>query len=130
VIQLLQAGWPSALLACVGHGPSAASDVGTQPFKGIGFVKCAELIDWSQTDTDLTPVRSWFYGYWTGLNLKLVSDDDLMRDLNSELVKPEALMARMIGECYSQREELLVNVGQNFFELLSELQDSEVETNQ
>ena len=96
------------------------------PFRGIGFAKCSDFVQWQDDGIDLTGVWSWLYGYWTGLNLEYSADadaDTVQKDLFHFSASPDAILEQIGEICRSDQEEFIVNAGADIFARLPEFSE-------
>tara|TARA_B110000503_G_scaffold111782_1_gene167439 strand:- start:70 stop:375 length:306 start_codon:yes stop_codon:yes gene_type:complete len=82
------------------------------PVLGIGTIRCEAFIAYANSDEveikdDLElNVFSWSAGFFSGLNL--FATESLVKDLSDSSIEKDALIARLLGRCYENRDATLV----------------------
>ena len=80
----------------------ANAQTGATPFRGLGFVTCAELSAWDKQSLDIGYMIQWIYGYWSAENRSLSLAGSPMRNIMHSTLDPLPLTAQLLAICSNE----------------------------
>jgi len=96
----------SALTLCIDSAVAQDSfDIEPGAVTGVGFLECSILIDWHERGIDTQAVGNWVLGFWSGM----AGQFEPQRNIADISAKPDALLTMIVGRCYEDPKELIVN---------------------
>ncbi len=90
-------------------------------FAGVGAAECSYLIGLDKAGADTSAVVSWVVGFWSGMNLFFSTNDTPQRDIWTASQDPVSLEAMIVGRCYEDPKELIVNAAGKIFQTMPEI---------
>jgi hypothetical protein len=94
-------------------------------FAGVGAAECSYLIELDKAGADTSTVVSWVIGFWSGMNLFFSTNDTPQRDIWTASQDLVSLEAMIVGRCYEDPNELIVNAAGKIFQTMPEIGGTE-----